>query len=313
MKIAALLIGLASLVTIPVPLPGQALQEGQVTASGTTEIKHAAELLRVQVELTGKGKDMKEALAKLKERKELAVAQLVNLGTAKADVTFTEPAVANERNDRQRQIEMMMMQRRGGAKKPDPKNKQPDPIVVTATLKADVPLKAGSPEDLLQLGHTLQEKIKAADLGGTKEPEKLSPKEEELAEEMQEMNRMMAESGEPRRGEPFFVYVYKITAAEHDKALKEAFARASTQATRLAGAAGVELGGLHSLQGNLLPGSAEYMNEYYARSGRPMMMMRDGDGEQSDKDDKSEAVGMNPTKVSLKVSVNASFSIKPKK
>ncbi|HQR43866.1 MAG TPA: SIMPL domain-containing protein, partial [Gemmatales bacterium] len=204
------------------------------------------------------------------------------------------------------------MQRRG-AKKADPKNKQPDPIVVTAMLKADVPLKAATAEELLLLGHTLQDKIKNADLGGLKETEKLSPKDEELAEEMQEMNRMMAESGEPRRGEPSFMYVYKISPADHDKALKEAFTRASAQAGKLAAAAGVELGGLHTLHSNNQAGAADYMNDYYDRASR-MMMMREAAGDSGDKDDsKQEAVGMNPTKVSFKVSVNVSFLIKAKK
>lgn len=311
MKTTTFMISLLSFFILPLHGYCQTTNDGQVSASGTAEIKHAAELLRVQVDLTGKGKDMKEALAKLKERKEVALAQLINLGADKANVTFSEPSIVSEKNDRQRQIEMMMMQRRGGAKKPDPKNKQADPIVVSVSMKADVPLKAGSAEDLLQLGHTLQEKIKAADLGGLKESEKLNPKDEEIAEEMQEMNRMMAEGGEARRGEPSFMYVSKITPAEHDKALKDAFAKASAQATRLAGAAGVELGSLHSLQSNLLPSSAEYMNEYYARAGR--MMIRDSDRDVDDKDDKSEAVGMNPAKVSLKVSVNAAFTIKPRK
>lgn len=310
MKTSTLVFGLVSLLIVPMDAYGQSTQDGQVSAAGTAEIKHAAEFLRVQVELSGKGKDMKEALAKLKDKKELAIAQLTNLGVAKADVSIADPSVVSERNDRQRQIEMMMMQRRGGVKKPDAKNKQPDPIVVSAVLKADVPLKAGSPEELLQAGHTLQAKIKAADLGGTKETEKLSPQDEELAEEMQEMNRMMAEGGEVRRGEASFVYVYKVTPTEHDKALKEAFAKASAQASRLAAAAGVELGALHSLQGNLVPGTADYMAEYYGRMNR---MMREGDGDQQDKEDKTEAVGMNPVKVNLRVSVSVSFAIKPKK
>ena len=43
-------------------------QEGTVTGVGSAEIKRPAEVLRVQVELVVKGKDLKEAIAKLKER-----------------------------------------------------------------------------------------------------------------------------------------------------------------------------------------------------------------------------------------------------
>lgn len=291
----------------PGNLAAQNSPAGQISVSGVVDIKHAAELLRVQVELTGKGKDLKEALAKLNEKKDLAVAQLVNLGAAKGDVVLSDPNTLTERNDRQRQMEMMMMMRRGGAKKPDAKNKQPDPVVVSATLKADLKLKAGSPEELLLSGHTLQEKVKAADLGGSKENEKLSPKDEELAEEMQEMNRVMAESGEPRRGEPTFQYVYKIPKADYDKALKDAFTKASAQAGLLARAAGVELGSLHSLQSMASATPNDPYAEYYSRMGRTMTREED-----TGNTDTMEAVGSNPVKVSLKVVLNAAFQIKQK-
>jgi uncharacterized protein YggE len=286
-------------------------QDGQVTGVGSTEIKRPAEVLRVQVELVVKGKDLKEALTKLKERKEAAKAQLAGLGMAQDAVVFGETAIAAGQTDQQRQMEMMVMQRRGG-KKPDAKNKQPDPVYVGCSLKADLPIKAGSGEEQLLACHALQEKIKAADLGATKETEKLSPKDEELAEEMQEMARMMHQQhGEAARGEPTFLYVSKIPAAERDKALREAFRKASDHATRLAKAAGAELGALRSLSSHTQMDTAEMheMNPYAVRAAA--RYMRGMSGESSDEIE--EAVGISPTSVSVKIGVNASFSIKDKK
>lgn len=297
----------AGLLLLPCPAWGQPGENGQVSGSGTAEIKRPAEILRVQVELTAKGKDLKEALAKLKERRESATGQLTALGLAKNDVQFGEAGVTAAMTDRQRQMEMMVMQRRGG-KKPESKNKQPDPVVVGATLKADFPIKAGSADEMLLACHALQEKIKAADLGGLKEAEKLSPKEEELAEEMEEMSRMMQQTGEPRRGEPTFLYVCKIPAGEREKALKEAYKKAADQAARLATAAGVEVGPLQSLNSHSQVDASDMseMNPYYAQAARMYMARGSSGGE----DEQDEAVGMSPAKVGWKVTVNATFQIK---
>lgn len=304
-----LLASLLSCSFLAAPALGQ--EAGQVSGSGSVEIKRPAEFLRMQVELTAKGKDLKEALTKFKERREAVAAQLAALGVAKSDVHFGETAVTSAMTDRQRQMEMMVMQRRGG-RKPDPKNKQPDPVVVGATLKADLPVRGGSAEELLLTSHALQEKIKAADLGGLKDPEKLSAKEEELAEEMQEMGRMMQEAGQSRPGEPTFLYVCKIPAAERDKALKEAYKKAADQAARLAQAAGAELGPLASLSSHSqvdANDATSEMNPYYTRAVRAFMSRgAEGGGE----DDPDEAVGPTPGKVSLRVTVNAAFQIKKK-
>ncbi len=296
------------------PVVGQApgASEGTVTGQGSVEIKRQADVLRVQVDLLARGKDPKEALAKLKERREAAKTQLAALGADKQAISIGEPAISADTSDSRRQMQMMVMQRMraglGKAKKPD-KTKTSPPVTVTATLKADLPLKGTGVEEALVAAHQLQEKIKSADLAGMKELEQLKADDEELAEEMAEADMMgMYNQGQPRPGEPVFLFVAKVTEQERDKALAEAFQKAKREAGRLARAAGAELGTLGNLHSSSQSSSGDATNPY--DYGRYMQVARmsglGGDGEES----ATEAVGAQPGQVSLRISVTASFSLK---
>jgi uncharacterized protein YggE len=277
-----------------------------VTGLGSVEIKRQPEVLRVQVEVLAKGKDVADALAKLKERRAAAEKKLADLGAAKEAVAFGEPALTAEKTDRQRQMEMMVrdrLSRKGG--KNDPKAKQPPAVVVSATLKAELPLKAGTPEEFLALAHGLTEKIKAADLGGQKELKQLSPQEEEAAEETAAEVGMSGE--EPQRGEPLILYVSKISEEEHDKALAEAFQKARREAGRLARSAGAELGPLHHLA-NTSQSGGDIDPEMYAYSRANYYRMMQGN--RSGEDRATEAVGVQPGKTTFRVMVTASFLVK---
>src|SRR5262249_39977119 len=63
---------------------------GTVTGQGSADVKRLPEILRIQVEVLAKGKDLKEALARLKERREAAQARLLALGAPKTAVVFGE-------------------------------------------------------------------------------------------------------------------------------------------------------------------------------------------------------------------------------
>jgi uncharacterized protein YggE len=285
-------------------ISGRAAGQGTVAGSGSVEIKRPPEALRVQVDLLARGKDVKEALAKLKERREAAVAQLTGLGVPKAAVVIGEPTLSSDKTQRQQQIERMMQMRRGG-KPARPKAEQP--VFVSAPLKADLPLKAVGPEELLVAAHALQEKIKAADLGGLKDVEKpTSPQEEELAEEMGP--EFGGDEG-PKRGEPVFSFVAAVPDAERAKALADAFQKAKRDATRLARAAGAELGPVRTLSENQQTGGLEEdplagPRRFYdmAMVGRPPVPPAD--------DERGEAVGGQPGKVVLRVSVSVQFELK---
>lgn len=273
-----------------------------VSGTGVMEIKRSAETLRVQLEVMARGKNLSEALDKLKIRREESAAALAKLGAVKDSVSFGDADMVDEASDRQGQMERMMMARNralGKATKP----KTETPTVVTVMVKADFPLPADKPEALLLAAKTLQEKIKAAELGGLKADEKVSPEAEEQAEEaVGGSNR-----GEMPRGTPAFLYVVKLTEAEKSKALAEAFELAKRDAARLAKAAGQSLGELQKLSDQSQPGidpeDLQMMSqrEYgYNRFGRGTSVIV-GD----------EAMGMSPGKVVVKIGVVAQFRLNP--
>src|SRR5262249_31838584 len=138
-------------------------------------------VLRIHVELMSKEKSLKEALAKLKARRAIAEKQLAAWGVPSTAITFGDPGLTSDKSDRQMQMERMVRERMGrkGGKKPAEK----EPTVVGMTLTADVPLKSKTTEELLEEFQDLKQKIQAADLSGMKELQKMSPQEEELAEE----------------------------------------------------------------------------------------------------------------------------------
>ncbi len=183
---------------------------------------------------------------------------------------------------------------------------------MTVLLTAQWSLEAETPEQMLVLAQSLQEKVKAADLAGIKDAEKLSPEEEELADEA---SQMMDQSGEQRMpaGQPYFMFIAKLSQADREKLLGEAFAKAKTQAADLAKAADVELGPLTGISGqcggqrNL--GDEEY-NEYnpYNNSSSIRRMLARQTVEGAD-ETRYEAMSNDPAAVSFYGTVQANFRL----
>jgi uncharacterized protein YggE len=287
--------------------------DGVVGGSGTVSIERMPEGMRMNIVLTAKGKDLKEALAALKDRTDAAKAQLATLGADKASVKTESAQISAGKNNQQRQMEMMMAQRirGGGAKKP--KKEEKPQVSVSTALTANWPLKAKETEELLIATHALQDKIKAADLGGNKDA-KLSPEEEEAFAEMEENGyTRFGDEGGPKPGEPTFLFYTAITDTEREKALGEAFKKAKEKAARVAKAAGSELGKLASLTESEVgmdsedyPGSM-YGNDPYAYQMMQRLRRDSVDGSDSGS---AEGIGIQPGKVSYNVTVHASFDLK---
>jgi hypothetical protein len=255
-----------------------------------------------------------DALAQLQKRKEAAKADLVKLGAQESSIVFDPPAVGSGGPDEEQRIEMMMRmqmetQGRFGPDKP----KVSPPITISTSLTAEWPVKATSPEELLIWVHELREKIKAADLSGLEQQKKeISEEEEELAEEMEEqMNsyRGYMSEGQPKPGEPTFLYVSQVSEEDRTKALTEAFQKAKASAQRLAKAAGVTLGPLRGLNSHMNPSYDEHsgMNAY-VRQYMYRYMQQGPFGQASETE---EAIGVHPGPVKLGVIVTASFALKP--
>ena len=282
-----------------------------VSGSGTAIIERPAETLRVEIDLLAKGKDLKDALGILKQRRKAAEEQLAKLGADAKSVRFGAPQISAPDNDQQRQMQMMirsrMMQRRGGRRPADKAAVKP-PVTVTMSLIAQWPLKPAEPEGMLLAAHDLEEKIKEADLAGRKAAEELSPEEAELAEENEEDSEQMFYGGQQQAkpGEPRFIYVAKISDEDRAKACAEAFEYAKADAARLTDAAHAKLGDLQNLSGMNESGTDP---EAYQEWGNYQYQMIQRAQRQSTATG-TEAVGPHPGTLKYHVTVTASFGLK---
>lgn len=298
-------------------------ESGVVSGNGMITITRQPETMRVQVAIQGKGATLKDALAAVKTRTEAAKKQVATLGANKDSIKVESPKITAQQADQQQaqmlRMQRQMMQQMNKAKKSSKKDKEAakpaEPVLVSALFTAEWKLDAKTPEDLLIAVHGLQEKIKGADLAGMKEAEKLSPEQEEMLEEM-EANQMMNNYGNegPKPGEPIFVFVSRIPEAERDKAIADAFLKAKTQASKLAKAAGTELGALKSLSSSSTSGNANNNYQYNSRAWRAMQMAGLGQSDDEEANDNSaEAIGAEPGPVKVHVSVMAAFDLGPGK
>jgi uncharacterized protein YggE len=283
---------------------------GNVTGRGVVELKRQPDILRVQVEILAKGKDLTEALARLKERREAARSSLATLGVSKDAFVFGEPSFGAEKTDQQKRIEAMVArQLRATGARTGAKAKQPAPTVLSLWLQFQMPLKASDTEELLLVSHKLQERIRAADLAGLKELEKLAAEDEEAAEEARLAESMGFET-EPKRGEPVFLFVKKVSEEEAARALAEAVQKARQQAGKLARAAGEELGVLLHLETQNVAASTNdvFLGPqpfYDARRAYPTSGAKNFPAALG-----QEAVGSQPGPVTYRVAVAADFAFK---
>jgi hypothetical protein len=251
-----------------------------------------------------RGKTPKEAFDALKLRRDEARAALEKLGTAKDGVAFGDPGLADQQSDQQARMNRFMAERNGALGKPKPKGTAP--TVVTAMVRADFPLPTGSPEEFAVAARDLQDKVKAAELGGVKNTGKLTPEEQEAADEA--AGNPGRGDGGPARGEPVFVFVSKVSDDDRAKATAAAFAKARRDADRLARAGGTELGGLHRLTNQSAMEDFDFRYGGGRQESYAAMTMNRNFGTADD--DATEAVGFQPGKVTLRVAVVAEFTLK---
>jgi uncharacterized protein YggE len=230
----------------------QQAEKGVVTASGQATIKAQPELVRITIELSGQGKDAKEALSKLSEETELARTKLAGLGVTDDAVKLGDPTLGAAGSDA-RALALAMMQ---SGKTAGPAAAQTSRV--SAIIEARVPLKGTSPQDKLVEAAELMQKAKLAFA------RQLTPEEQEIVEEMQQRA-----PGQVQPGEPQFLFVHVISAQERSKATADALAQARESASRLAQAAGAKLGPIQHLSENASsqsPAPGDDYTNYYARA-----------------------------------------------
>jgi hypothetical protein len=277
--------------------------ESTVTGMGMSSIEKQADTLRMQMDLQVEGPTLKDALEKLKARREAIKSGLAKLGATEssfvaADTRTVEAEGGNNRAAMERMIRERMAGRGGAGAAGAPKT-----VSVSCNIKMDWPLKGGTAEELLMAAGTIREQIKSSKLLETPK----SPAQEEAAAEAAAEASF---SDEPAANEPMFMFVAKVTEAEQAKATAEAFTKARESAGRLAKAAGSELGVLRSLSGQGTSDSSDYQNYYGGGNAsmryyyQQMMVQRAQGG------DNSEVFAMQPGKVTQSIMVQAEFALK---
>ena len=167
-----------------------AASESAVDSSGQASLKRTPELFRMRLDLQAKGRNLAEALQKLKAKRTAATAKLVELGVAEKTLKFGDPKITGGENEQQA-MQRMVRQRMAAmqaASQPAEKGES-KPVIVSVSVTAEWPLNGGDAETLLLAAHEIEDKVTAADLAGSKEQEKLSPEEEEELEELQSQPR----------------------------------------------------------------------------------------------------------------------------
>ncbi len=223
-----------------------------VSGAGTVLVEHQADTVRLSIQLSEKAPTIKEALAKLGDRSDAATLQLESLGAAKETIKLTGASIAGASPQQVQMQQMMIRQFRNQGREVPPGLTAPKSTAVRQTLTADWPL-TGTHVERLIMSNKIAKAVKDADLAGLKEPKELTPEEEELQEELEAMQNEYggyADDGQQKVGEPLFIYVGTIRDEQRTKAVSEAFAKAKTQASQLANAAGAKLGELKSLRSN---------------------------------------------------------------
>src|SRR5262245_25260759 len=190
---------------------GQDGGKGVVTVTGQATIKAQPDLVRITIELTGQGKDIKEALSKLAEEREMAKTKLAVLGVAPESIQIDDPAIGGAPAGSNAQAMVMAMMQGNRQAPATPANQ----VRVSSRLETRLPLKAASAQDKLIEASELMDKAR------TLLQRKLSAQEQEIADEMQSQV-----PGQARPGEAQFAFVHVITEAERSKATADALAQA---------------------------------------------------------------------------------------
>lgn len=291
LSISAIVVLMFSLAAFPAH--AQVLIDG-INATGIGTAKRAPDVMRVQVQLSAEGKTLKEALAKLAAKREACKKKLASLGAKEESIAFEDAKI--DTPDPQQQAQIMMMNRNRGRGRPTTSPAgAAAPARVAVMVKAEWPLAAGSPEELLVSGQELQNKIKTADIADSKAA---SLEEQERMEEMAGGNDGNEQGPPP--GQPVFVYVAKVSEEQRAAVMADAFKKAKASAAELAKAAGAELGALKQLQSQAAPDAEEYQ----------MMRYNPYRYQQAMSADPGEAIAMQPGMVTVRVSVTVSYGIK---
>jgi len=331
-----------------------AAETTEATVSGTGEVtlRPVPTMLRVRVELSSQGGTVEMALARLQQRREAAMAKL-KASEADADsIQFDHPIVSKISpfgpptairpvpGPHSTPVPAPYQSTRPAYGPPSSTYAAPVPAPpaswtrvvkvpplyrASTTLSVDWPLAAENMDEVLVASEALKKKIAAADLAGAKQPDQLTPEQQEILEEAAVRPSAYETSlPQPVVGptigpgvvyDPYgppqavpngvqFLFVARISPEQRKAALAKAFAKAKAQAEEMAGAAGRDLGPLASLNGQFHRGGATgYCVPVYPSSTGPMY---DGSDLSPDAD---ESAASDSRSIVFQAQVHATFRL----
>jgi uncharacterized protein YggE len=272
--------------------------ESVVTVAGTASLQKQPTVLRVSLPVSGEGKDLAEAMGKLTKARDDAKAKLVALKPVEGSLVVGESTLADVSqlgmSPQQRQYAAMMNMRRG--------NQKPaaaPAVTASAMITANFAIPAAAGDDAIVKAYELEKQIKTAvtPAAATGEAKKLTPEEQEMAEEM-----AAAGQGVPKPGEPTVTYVLAVSDEDAAKLTADALGKAKAQATLLASAAGLKLGAIRKLSSDVNGGaSADDMMSGMSGVFRAAMGVA--------ADASREATGTAPGAVTYSVTVSVSYEL----
>jgi len=279
-------------------------QSSGISVKGSAESSEQAELMRMSVKIEAQGSDLNAAMESLLEKKKKATISIEKLEPLEGTIKFGDIGDGGGQGDTTRV--MQQMKRRFGD---DPKMAQmmkvKPTVKLTLSITADWKLETAEPGELMLACDALKQKISKTDFVGESE-DKLSPEQQELAEEMSEMMDQYGGGEESTpSGTPSFYYVRVISAELQEELLGKAFDDAKKEAMRLAKATKSTLGDLIHLSTSTGGGSSNPYEDYYrsqAQSLSPKANTLEGGA--------IETVSQKPDKAKYSVSISAMFGIK---
>ena len=287
--------------------PLAAQSEPTVKSSGSATITRPADHVRLEVQIQSRGKDLKEAFAKLAEF-EIEVKKRAS-AVQEGAIEFDPPQMSSDDDPQQAYARMMANMGNPAARK---KPSAPAGVTVTATMRANWEIKESKPDDAARSAYDLVEKLKAAapwkaPAAGANDV-KAQQDEEQAEENAGAMAGNPFAAAMPRPGPPAFSYTTTLTPAETSRATADAFKTARSRADDLAKAAGKTLGDILRLDQQAFsgggPGSnplADYLAALQGQAGNKQTPIS------------SElVVGDKPGSVSAQIIVNAEFQLKAK-
>ncbi|EAQ78529.1 SIMPL domain-containing protein [Blastopirellula marina] len=244
-----------------------ATEPGVIKSDGTHILKRNPAELKLSIELLGRGKTLKEALSKLKEKQTAAQDIVQALGAEMDSLTFDDPTTTSRSSEMMEKMREVIRSRVRNSGGPTPEGlKVQETITVSSKLQIHWKLQAEDVIAKLEEVTALRKKIEESDIAGV-EGEEISLADQELMEEAEAFGYNSFSSGEEiKPGTPQISYRASITSQERRDALKAAFATARSNAAELAAAAGMKVTGLRSMEANS-SGLSPNLQNYYRYGG----------------------------------------------